>query len=139
MTSYARFLLTFSCVRLVCKKRLWFTFSVFSLTNGRIFLAALAIASLWLYVYRWRTQPLVLRAGSFELPLSARPTLVLCSVATALLLWLASDWDTLVWIFTVEFIVVAVHMLARIPVDENNYDFEAGFDAPASAAGKLPV
>jgi hypothetical protein len=98
-------------------------------------LAVAAIVSLWMYFFKWNTEDMTAKVLQFDIVLGSRSKMAVCCVGTFLILWLASDWNTLVWLATVEGIIVGVHSLARIPHDDATYDFAEGFDGNS----ELPV
>jgi hypothetical protein len=75
-------------------------------------LAVAAVVTLYMYFFKWNADDMPVKISRWEISLGYRTKMAIFATLTTAILYLASDWNTLIWLATVEGIS-CVHSLFR--------------------------
>jgi len=103
---------------------------LYSALTSPLFLVALVlVALLWLYLWRWRTQPLVVRGWAIPEQL----TVVALALVSAFLFYMTSATDVVFWLLIVTLTFIALHSIFYTPFPVDEFGFGAVGDVEVGA------
>lgn len=99
---------------------IFFVLMLYCIITNPFFLFSIALAGmLYLYMFKWRSEPIVLFGHTF----SDRTKWIVLGTVSLFLFWYASVGNTIFWLIGAELVIVFVHALLYQPVEETDFDF----------------
>eukprot|EP01121_Diplochlamys_sp_Union-15-3_P008053 TRINITY_DN2104_c0_g1_i2.p1 TRINITY_DN2104_c0_g1~~TRINITY_DN2104_c0_g1_i2.p1 ORF type:complete len:209 (-),score=19.84 TRINITY_DN2104_c0_g1_i2:45-671(-) len=96
---------------------IFFILAIYSALSSPMFLLAVAgIIVMWLYVFKWRKEPI--KIAGRELPQNVKSLTLF--VATLLICYFASVGSVILWLFAVSSLIVFVHAFIHTPEQEDD-------------------